>query len=414
MVYTDFEFLGELEEEEIMPNLEGELLPVPRHRSARPQIAVRAARLRSRPFARSTLQAAAAAGTRRGPMTQLISDLFRGDSKLEGALTVDAKHITRGAAGPHVSKIQSALILLLDPPPLIIAYGSYDATTAAAVLRYKTERAIINFAYQTIPDDIVGKMTMRSLDNEMVALEAEVGSAFLGILTRLDELLHLYQTALSPDIRVRCENIRLQALNLAAPGGFRRPTRRVGYAYSRDLRYMDELTKSYRRPAVVFAIAPAIALAAALGAFIILIGAVIAIIIVNDQVGRFGKQVNKAIEAALDAGEAAVVENAILIDRLDAAVTHCQQISLNPTPACLKALARFAIKKVQVIAKRTDLQGILANLREALKGGLSKFIWKKLAMSAESAGKDLAKLTDELRDIVADIIKECGCQFIRV
>jgi hypothetical protein len=56
MVYTGLEFLSELEEQEIMPNLEGELLPVPRHRSAKPQIAVKAARLRSRPFARSTLR----------------------------------------------------------------------------------------------------------------------------------------------------------------------------------------------------------------------------------------------------------------------------------------------------------------------------------------------------------------------
>lgn len=399
-----------------MPNLESELpssaqlrARVQRQRGAgaKPDIAVRTGRLHFVPPAQSKQQAAAGPG-------MLRSDLFRGDSKLEAALTTDARHITRGAAGPHVSKIQSALIALLDPPPRITAYGSYDPTTAAAVLRYKTERAIINYAYQTSPDDIVGKMTMRLLDNEMVAFESELSSALLGILTHLDELLHLYQTALSPDLRARCENIRALVLNLAAQGGLRKPTRRLGYAYGRALRYMDELVMSYRRPAVAFAIAPALALGAALGAFLILIAAVIAIIIVNESVGRLGQQVNRAIEEVLEAGERAVLENVADVSVLRDAVELCRQKSQNPSPACLNALARFDLKVVEVIAKRDELQGILGDLRKALKGSPSKFIWKLLARRAESAGKALAKLMDELRDIVRDIMKECGCQFIKI
>ncbi len=50
--------------------------------------------------------------------------------------------------------------------------------TAAAILRYKTDHGIINFAYQKTPDDIVGKMTMRALDDAMAALEGDFGRAF--------------------------------------------------------------------------------------------------------------------------------------------------------------------------------------------------------------------------------------------
>jgi hypothetical protein len=36
-------------------------------------------------------------------------------------------------------------------------------------LRYKTSRQIINRAYQSTPDNIVGKMTIKSLDTELLA-----------------------------------------------------------------------------------------------------------------------------------------------------------------------------------------------------------------------------------------------------
>jgi len=47
----------------------------------------------------------------------------------------------------------------------------YGPSTARAVLSYKTKRGIINRAYQTQPDNIVGIMTMTSLDEEMVRIE---------------------------------------------------------------------------------------------------------------------------------------------------------------------------------------------------------------------------------------------------
>src|SRR3954470_16686544 len=101
----------------------------------------------------------------------LQSQLFTGDSALEACLTQDARHITKGAAGRHVSKIQQALQTLDSAriAPEELAAGRYGQSTAAAVLAYKTRRRIINRAYQATPDDIVGKMTIASLDNELVA-----------------------------------------------------------------------------------------------------------------------------------------------------------------------------------------------------------------------------------------------------
>jgi hypothetical protein len=103
----------------------------------------------------------------------LRSNLFQNDRLLEACLVQDAAHILLGAVGGHVAKIQTALALLddsqIDAPDL--AGKRYGRSTAAAVLSFKTERGIVNRAYQTKPDDIVGKLTMAALDDEMFALE---------------------------------------------------------------------------------------------------------------------------------------------------------------------------------------------------------------------------------------------------
>jgi peptidoglycan hydrolase-like protein with peptidoglycan-binding domain len=95
----------------------------------------------------------------------LSSQLFQGDPALEAAANDDAAHIMQGARGPHVAKIQTALNTLDDAK--LGADGIYGPATANAVLGYKTKRNIINRSYQTSADDIVGKMTMASLDEEM-------------------------------------------------------------------------------------------------------------------------------------------------------------------------------------------------------------------------------------------------------
>ena len=99
----------------------------------------------------------------------LSSTLFRGDRALEKCAIQDSAHVTRGAAGDHVAKIQFALFtldgLLIDRTELTL--HRYGRSTAAAVLAYKKKRQIINRSYQTTADDIVGKMTIASLDKEI-------------------------------------------------------------------------------------------------------------------------------------------------------------------------------------------------------------------------------------------------------
>jgi hypothetical protein len=104
----------------------------------------------------------------------LRSNLFRGDPKLEAAAISDPAHIMMGAAGQHVGKIQQALIQL---DRVVIDRGElqssrYGPSTANAVLSYKKKRNIINRTYQSQADNIVGKMTMAALDQDMVRLES--------------------------------------------------------------------------------------------------------------------------------------------------------------------------------------------------------------------------------------------------
>ena len=99
----------------------------------------------------------------------LQSSLFKGDPQLEAAATSHAAHITPGARGPHVAKIQRALNVIQE---LSLAEdGAYGAGTAAAVLLYKQQRNIVNTSYQHAADDIVGIMTIAALDQELLGLE---------------------------------------------------------------------------------------------------------------------------------------------------------------------------------------------------------------------------------------------------
>lgn len=103
----------------------------------------------------------------------LQSQLFRSDPKLEAAAVSDPAHILPGAVGQHVAKIQQALIILDE---IIIDSGElqssrYGSSTANAVLSYKKKRNIINRSYQTQADNIVGIMTIKSLDSEMLLQE---------------------------------------------------------------------------------------------------------------------------------------------------------------------------------------------------------------------------------------------------
>jgi hypothetical protein len=103
----------------------------------------------------------------------LQSELFRGDLALESCLVDDRAHVLTGHHGPHVTKIQRALALLDGALIALEEVKSqrYGISTAAAVLNYKRARKIINLSYQTVADNIVGKMTIASLDREMLRSE---------------------------------------------------------------------------------------------------------------------------------------------------------------------------------------------------------------------------------------------------
>jgi hypothetical protein len=99
----------------------------------------------------------------------LKSKVFAGDKKLEAALVSDSAHVAPGASGPHVAKIQRALVELDRVSISVneIANRLYGPSTADAVLAFKTKRNIVNRAYQSKADNIVGKMTIAALDAAM-------------------------------------------------------------------------------------------------------------------------------------------------------------------------------------------------------------------------------------------------------
>jgi hypothetical protein len=111
----------------------------------------------------------------------LVSKWFRDNERLQKSLVSDPAHIVAGDVGPHVALIQGALIVL-DADVISgdeLSTESYGKSTADAVLDYKTRRGIINRSYQTQPDPIVGKMTIQSLDNEMLGRERRRSSLLL-------------------------------------------------------------------------------------------------------------------------------------------------------------------------------------------------------------------------------------------
>jgi hypothetical protein len=102
----------------------------------------------------------------------LVSQLFSGDPVFERCLVEDQAHITPGSSGPHVNKIQTALFTL---DHFAVAQGevqsqTYGPSTANGVLAYKRKRGIINRSYQTQADNIVGKMTIATMDAEMARI----------------------------------------------------------------------------------------------------------------------------------------------------------------------------------------------------------------------------------------------------
>ena len=118
----------------------------------------------------------------------LRSRHFARDLKLEACLSSDPAHVLTGASGDHVGKIQVALQLLdglvIDQTEL--TSQRYGPSTAAGVLAFKQKRAIVNRSYQSQPDNIVGKMTIAALDDEMLRLEQTMTLQTPGAMCRFN------------------------------------------------------------------------------------------------------------------------------------------------------------------------------------------------------------------------------------
>lgn len=107
----------------------------------------------------------------------LRSELFSGSKELQACLVSDPAHVVPGARGEHVALIQSALVRFraLDADAARAEAGFYGPRTAAAVLAYKREFDIVNRRYQTSADNIVGRMTIASLDHGIAVPDARAG-----------------------------------------------------------------------------------------------------------------------------------------------------------------------------------------------------------------------------------------------
>jgi peptidoglycan hydrolase-like protein with peptidoglycan-binding domain len=108
----------------------------------------------------------------------LVSLLLRDEPRLQACLVADTAHVVPGATGRHVVLIQKVLLVLEKAPISAgeLRSGVYGPTTAAAVLAYKRKRNIVNRAYQTTADNIVGKMTIAKMDNEILLLDQRAAS----------------------------------------------------------------------------------------------------------------------------------------------------------------------------------------------------------------------------------------------
>lgn len=103
----------------------------------------------------------------------LVSLLLRDEPRLQACLLADTAHVIPGASGRHVGLIQKVLLVLdkANISPGELRSSLYGPTTTAAVLAYKRTRNIVNRAYQTTADNIVGKMTIAQMDNELLLLD---------------------------------------------------------------------------------------------------------------------------------------------------------------------------------------------------------------------------------------------------
>jgi len=149
-------------------------------------------------------------------MESLTSNLFtkKPNNALKNCLNDHSSHISlnKNSTGEHVELIQTALTRIKDNDPglgipAFEVNGTYDGATADAILRYKQKRDIVNRSYQNAADKIVGKMTLRKLDEETSLLEQ--GRRGGGLLIPTDPM------PVQKDLAARDSLLALSWVNLA-------------------------------------------------------------------------------------------------------------------------------------------------------------------------------------------------------
>jgi hypothetical protein len=95
--------------------------------------------------------------------------LFSYDRLLEACGKRDLASISAGATGDHVSRIQTALFLVIGVSAASdeLQNQSYGPSTAGLVLAFQTRRKISN-------EWSVGRATMEALDREVAAIEGRL------------------------------------------------------------------------------------------------------------------------------------------------------------------------------------------------------------------------------------------------
>lgn len=183
------------------------------------------------------------------PKNALESDLFTSprDRKLDACLARDADHILQGAVGDHVAKIQEALNRLSRGAGRenfnLKLDGKYGPETAKAVKRYKDTRGNILGPGQTSADNIVGRRTITSLDDEMNILENEVplSSAFVST-TALSPQVHAHErcptnNSLGTESQGRCHHFGGPIF----PNGFPNGSKKLNFGGEGETDYLGFL-----------------------------------------------------------------------------------------------------------------------------------------------------------------------------
>jgi hypothetical protein len=344
----------------------------------------------------------------------LQSPLFRGDRALEAAAVSDTAHITPGARGEHVRKIQLALIQLDGAS--IVADGIYGPATAAAVLAYKRKRNIINPAYQAAPDNIVGKMTMNFLDQEMQNApfpvdddSAEVGAAILATLLKMDTALGQASLSISGRLRAHLELLRAEAA-LATKGNLNFDGQ-IRFEYERRTPHLAEI--GFAPKPFVFAAVPVVVAGGAITALEIAIAALAIILILCIVSKDFRDLVSRMVEEAIEAASDTIIDVITEVAVVDRMVDRCKETNPNPSSKCADRQDEYKQRKSELVSARSEaskaLSDALARLGKVPAGEM-KFLLNRL----EIALRKLEQALRALKEAANSLFDDCGCLFPKV